>query len=125
VRLELCDKSATEIPPIVDAVSRQVPEPLQCVLPQNDGQVRCHDILRCPSSLGDGCIDDQPAPQVLLRLIFVDVGDLEIRRPLDGSEAKGKHGDPARSLLSMIMSLIPGRGVSVRLPRPSLEWTIC
>jgi hypothetical protein len=123
-KLEILDKSSAEVTPIVDAVSWQVPEPLQCVLPQNDGQLRRHDVLHCPSSLGGGCIDGQPAPRILLRLIFVDVGDLEIRRPLDGSEARGKHGDPACVLLSMIMSSIPGRGVSIRSPRQSSEHTI-
>jgi hypothetical protein len=70
---------------------------------QSDGQVCCHDVLRCPRSLGDGCVDGQPTPWVLLGLIFVDVGDFEIGRPLDGPEARGEHGDPTRILLSMIM----------------------
>jgi hypothetical protein len=69
-------------------------------------------------------IDSQPSSQVLLGLIFVDVGDLEIRGPLNGLEARGKRGDPIRILLSMITSSIPGRGVSVRSPRPSLDRTV-
>jgi hypothetical protein len=78
-----------EVPPIVDVVSRQVPEPLQCVLPQNDGQVHHHDVLRCPSSPGGGCIDGQPASRVLLKLIFVDVGDLEIRGAIGSPGGEG------------------------------------
>jgi hypothetical protein len=116
---EVCDKPTTKISQIVDAVSRQMPKPLQCILPQNDGQVRYHDVLCCPSSLGSSCVDGQPTPWVLLGLIFVDVGDFEIGRPLDGLEARGERGDLARIHLSMIMPLIPGRRVSIRSPRPS------
>jgi hypothetical protein len=60
----------------------------------------------------------------MLRLIFVDVGDFEIRRPFDDPEARGKRGDPTRNLLSMIMSSIPRRGVSIRSPRLSPERTV-
>jgi hypothetical protein len=73
----------------------------------------------CPSSLGGDCVDIQQTPWVLLGLIFVDVGDFEIGRPLDGPEARGERGDPTRILLSMIMSSILGRGVSIRSARPS------
>ena len=123
-RLKIRDKPTVEVPTIVDVVSRQVSEPLQCVLPYNNGQVCYHDILHCPSSPDGRCIDGQPASWILLRLIFVDVGDLETQRTLDGPEARSKHGDPARILLSMIMSSIPGRGVSIWSPRPSLERTV-
>jgi hypothetical protein len=51
---------------------------------------------------------------VLLRLVFVDVGDHEIRGALDGPEARSERGDSTRVLLSMIMPSIPGRGVSIR-----------
>jgi hypothetical protein len=34
--------------------------------------------LVAPSGLGSGCIDDQLASWVLLRLVFVNVGDLEV-----------------------------------------------
>jgi hypothetical protein len=49
------------------------------ILPEDDGQVRSHYIFRCPSGPGSGRIDGQPASRVLLRLIFVYVGDLEVR----------------------------------------------
>jgi hypothetical protein len=122
--LEVRDKPVTKISPIVDAVLRQMPEPLQCVVPQNDGNVSCHDVFCCPSSLGSGCIDGQPTPWVLLGLILVDVGDFEIGRPLDGPKARGERGDPACILLSMIMSSILGRGTSIRSPQPSPGWTV-
>jgi hypothetical protein len=57
----------------------------------------------------------------MLRLIFVDVGDLEIRRPLDGLEARGKRGDPARILLSMIMSSISDCWLRLLLTRSGLR----
>jgi hypothetical protein len=61
-------------------------EPLQSVLPENDGRVRCHDVLHCPGGLGDSSIDGQLASQVFLGLVFVDVRDLEVGRPLDRPE---------------------------------------
>jgi hypothetical protein len=92
-------------------------EPLQRVLPQDNGQVRCHDILRCLRSPGGSCIDDQPAFRVLLRLVLVDVGDLEVRRPLDGSETGSKRGNSACILLLMFVPLVLGRGVGSRSSR--------
>jgi hypothetical protein len=77
-----------------------------------------------PQQPGQRCIDGQPTPWVLLGLIFVDVGDFEIGRPLDGPEARGERGDPARILLSMIMSSISGRGASIRSPRLSPGRTV-
>jgi hypothetical protein len=53
-----------------------------------------------------------------------DVGDFEIGRPLDGPEARGERGDPARILLSVIMPSIAGRGASIRSPRPSPDRTV-
>jgi hypothetical protein len=69
----------------VDAVSGKMSETLQRVLPQDNGQVRRHDILRRPSGSGGSRVDSQPAAWVLLRLVLVDIGDLEDGRPLDGS----------------------------------------
>jgi hypothetical protein len=60
----------------------------------------------------------------LLRLIFIDDGDLEVRRPLDGLEARSKRGDSARIFLLMFASLVLGRGVGIRSSQPSLKWTI-
>jgi hypothetical protein len=98
-------------------------EPLQRVLPQDNGQVRRHDVLRCPSSPGRGRIDSQPASWVLVRLIFVDVGDLEVRRPLNGPETRSKRRDSARILPPMFVPSVPGRGVGTRSSPPSLERT--
>jgi hypothetical protein len=93
-------------------------------LPQDNGQVHYHDILCCPSSPGRGRIDGQQASRVLLRLIFVDIGDLEVRRPLNGPETRSKCGDSARILLPMFVLPIPGRGVGTRSSRPSPERNI-
>jgi hypothetical protein len=66
-------------------------------------------------------VDDQPASRVFLGLVFINIGDFEVRRPLDGSKPRGEGGDPARFpfLLSMIVSLVPRRGASLISPRPS------
>jgi hypothetical protein len=81
---------------------------------------RCASTLSCfPSSPGGGCVDIQRTPWVLLGLIFVDVGDFEIGRPLDGPEVRGERRDPTCILLSMIMSSILGRGASIRSARLS------
>jgi hypothetical protein len=61
---------------------------------------------------------------VLLGFVFVHVRDFEIGRPLDGPETRGDHGDPTRILLSMIRPSVPGRGASVRSPRPSPDRTV-
>jgi hypothetical protein len=68
-------------------------QPLQHILPQDNGQVRYHDVLCRPSSPGDSRVDGQPDAWVLLRLILVDVGDLEIGRPLDGPEMRSERGN--------------------------------
>ena len=84
---------------------------MQCILPEDDGQVCSHHIFSCPSGPGSGCIDGQLASRVLLRLVFVDVGDLEVGRPLDGPETLSERGNSARILLQMFMSSVLGRGV--------------
>jgi hypothetical protein len=63
---------------------------LQRVLPKDDRQVRGHHILGCPSGSGSGGVDGQPASQILLRFIFVEVGDLEVRGLLNGPESWSK-----------------------------------
>jgi hypothetical protein len=67
-----------------------------------NGQVRRHDVLHCPSSPSDSRIDGQPASRVLLRLVLVDVGDLEVGRPLNGPETGSKRGNSARILLPVM-----------------------
>jgi hypothetical protein len=54
-------------------------------------------------------VDDQPAARVLLGLVLVDVGDLEVGRPLDGPETWSKRRNFAHILLSVFVSLVPGR----------------
>jgi hypothetical protein len=59
---------------------------LQCILPEDDGQVCGHHIFSRPSGSGGGGVDGQPTSQILLRLILVDIGDFEVRGPLNGPE---------------------------------------
>jgi hypothetical protein len=88
-------------------------------LPEDDGQVRGHHVLGCSGGSGSGGVDDQPASRILLRFIFVNVGYLEVKRPLNGSEARSKCRHPTRVLLSPGMMSVLGRGVVVVVLRPS------
>jgi hypothetical protein len=97
-------------------------EPLHRVLPQDNGQVRRHDVLCCPSSSDGSRVDNQPAARVLLRLILVDIGDLEVGRPLDGPKMWSERGNYSCVLLPVFMSSVPGRGVGSRSSLPSPEW---
>jgi hypothetical protein len=97
-----------------------VSQPLQCILPEDDRQVCGHDVFDCPSGSGGGGVDGQPASQILLRLVHVDVGDFEVRGPLNGPEAWSECRYSTRVLLSSMMMSILGRGVIVVVPRPSL-----
>jgi hypothetical protein len=63
---------------------------LQRIVPEDDGQVRSHHIFSCPSGPGSSGIDSQPASRVLLRLVLVDVGDFEVRGPLNGPETRSE-----------------------------------
>jgi hypothetical protein len=92
---------------------------MQRVLPKDDRQVRGHHILGCPSGSGGGGVDGQPASRILLRFIFVDVGDLEVRGPLNGPEAWSKRRYSTTVFLSSVMMSLLGRGVVVVVPRPS------
>jgi hypothetical protein len=57
----------------------------------------------------------------LLRLILVNVADLEVGRPLDGPETRSECRNSASVLLPVFMSSILGRGVgSGRLDRPRI-----
>ena len=86
-------------------------EPLQCVLPQDDGQIRYHYVFCRPGGPSGGRVDGQPAPRVLLRLLLVDVGDFAVRGPLDGPETWSKRREPACVFLSAFVMSVPGRGV--------------
>jgi hypothetical protein len=94
--LEILDKPVAEVVPAIDAMARKVLEPLQRILPENDGQVRCHDVPLFPGVPGDDCIDGQPAARILPGLVLVDFRDLEVRRPLNCPEA----GERARPRMS-------------------------
>jgi hypothetical protein len=96
---------------------------LQCVLPEDNGQVCGHYVFGCPNSSSGGGVDGQPASWILLRFIFVDIGYLEVRRPLNGPKAWSKCGHSTRVFLSSGMMSVPGRGVVVVVPRPSLGGT--
>jgi hypothetical protein len=88
-------------------------------MPKNDGQVCSHHVFSRPSGPGGGRIDGQPASRVLLRLILVDVGDLEVRGPLDGPETRSKRGYSTCVFLSTFMVSVLGRGVGDVSSRPS------
>jgi hypothetical protein len=96
-------------------------EPLQRVLSQDNGKVHRHHVLYCPGSPGSSRVDSQPAAQILLGVVLVNVGDLEVGRPLDGPETQSKREDFACVFLSMFVLLAPGRGVGSMSSRPSLE----
>jgi hypothetical protein len=51
--------------------------------------------------------------------IYVDIGYLEVRGPLNGPEAWSKCRYSTRFLLASMMLSVPGRGVVVVVPRPS------
>jgi hypothetical protein len=53
---------------------------------------------------------NQP-PRVLLRLVLVDVGDFEVRGPLNGPETQSECRDPTCAFLSVFMVSVPRRGV--------------
>jgi hypothetical protein len=96
-----------------------VSQPLQCILPENDRQVRGYHVFGCPSSSSGGGVDGQPASQILLRLVLVDVGDFEVWGPLNGPKARSECRYSTCVILSSMMMPVPGRGVVVVVPRPS------
>jgi hypothetical protein len=96
-----------------------VSQPLQCILPKDNRQVCGHHIFGCPSGSGGGGVDGQPASRNLLRLVLVDVGDFEVRGPLNGPEAWSERRYSTRVLLSSMMMSVLRRGVVVVGPRPS------
>jgi hypothetical protein len=92
---------------------------LQRILPKDDGQICSHHNFSCPNSLGSGGVDSQPASRVLLGLVLVDVGDLEVRGPLNGPETWSKRRYSTRILLSTIVVSVLGREDVDVLLRPS------
>jgi hypothetical protein len=86
-------------------------------MPKDNRQVRGHHIFGCPSGSGGSGVDGQPASRILLGFIFVNVGDLEVREPLNGPEAWSKRQYSTRILLSSMMMSVPGRGVVVVVSR--------
>ena len=71
--LKICDKPVVEVVPVIDVVAREMSKSLQCILPEDDGQVCCHDVLHCFGGPCGGRLDSQPVPQILLGLVLVDV----------------------------------------------------
>jgi hypothetical protein len=94
-------------------------QPLHCVLPEDNGQVCGHYVLGRPCSSSSGGVDGQPASWILLRFIFVDIGYLEVRGPLNGPKAWSKCRHSTHVFLLSGMMSVPGRGVVVMAPRPS------
>jgi hypothetical protein len=111
-RLKVGNEAPTKVATVVDTMSWKVSQPLQCILSENDGQVRSHHVFSCPSGLGGDRIDGQPTSRVLLRLILVDVGDLEVRGPLNGPEMWSKCGYFTCVLLSTFIAPVLGRRVA-------------
>jgi hypothetical protein len=96
-------------------------EPLQRVLPLDDGQI-CHNyVFCCPCGPGGGRVDGQPATWVLLGLVLINIRDLEVGGPLDGPEMWSKCRDFARVLLLAFMRLILGRGAGSMSSQPSSD----
>jgi hypothetical protein len=91
-------------------------QPLQRVLPNDNRQVRGHHISGCSSGSGGSGVDGQPASRILLGFIFVNVGDLEVRGPLNVPKAWSKRRYSTCVLLSSMMMSVPGRGVVVLAP---------
>ena len=91
-------------------------------MPQDNGQVRCHHVLRRPGGPGGSRVDGQPVARVLLGLVLVSVGDLKVGGPLDGPETQSKRGNSTRVFMSAFVLSVPGRGVGSRSSRPSPEW---
>jgi hypothetical protein len=88
--LEIHNNPVAEIGPVIDAMARKMSEQLQCILPKNNGLVRCHDVLHCSGGPRGSRIDGQPATWIFLGLVLVDVQDLEVRQPLNCLEPRGK-----------------------------------
>jgi hypothetical protein len=113
-RLKVCDKLAAEVVLVVDAVVRKMSEPLQRILLEDNGQVRCHDILRCSGDPSHSRVDSQLATRILLGLILVNVLEFEVRSPLNCPGPRGKGRDTAcPPLLPAIFSSM----VSMTVPR--------
>jgi hypothetical protein len=115
--LEIHKNPVAEIGPVIDAMVRKMSKPLQCILPKNNGLVRCRDVLHCSSGPRGSRIDGQPAAWILLGPVLVDVQDLEVRQPLNWPEPRGKCLDSARplGLLAIFSSTI-----EVAVPRRRL-----
>jgi hypothetical protein len=90
-------------------------------LPEDDGQICGHHVFSRPSGPGDGRIDVQPAYRVLLKLVLVDVGDLEVWGPLDGPETQSKRRYSTCVFLSSFMVSVSRRGVGDVSSRSSLD----
>jgi hypothetical protein len=71
--LKICDKLVAEVVPVIDAVAREMLKPLRCILPEDDWQVHCHDVLHCFGGSGGGRVDGQPAARILLGFVLVDI----------------------------------------------------
>jgi hypothetical protein len=102
-----------------------VSQPLQRILPEDDGQVCGHHIFSCSSGSGGGGVDSQPASRILLRLVLVNIGDFEVRGPLNGPETWGERRYSKRVLLSMMVMSVLGRGVVDVVPRSSSGRAAC
>jgi hypothetical protein len=64
--LEIHEKPATKVSPVVNAMARKVSEPFHRILPEDDVHVRFHDVLHCPGGPSYGSIDGYQLPRSCL-----------------------------------------------------------
>jgi hypothetical protein len=74
--LKVGDEPVKEVGPMVDAVAREIMEPLEHVLSYYNREIHRHYVLHCPGGLGHRQVDGQPALGIQLGLILVDIVDL-------------------------------------------------
>jgi hypothetical protein len=110
--LKVYDKLATKVVPVIDAVARKMLEPLQRVLPKDNGQVRYYDVLRSPSGPGSSCVDaNQSLGSCLARICRRWWPWSWVAIELPKARGKGRDSAYLPVLLVMVMMMVPRRQV--------------